>query len=227
MGERRGFDFGIDFNDANRATLWQARADGSAKGSSAPARSASGRDRVKVVVGVTGASGAQYAYGLLRNLKDARVDLVISEDAKKVVAHEMDVPVAAFEKLADATHANDDVAAPPSSGSYRFDAMVVIPCSMGTLGKIAWGMSDNLITRAAAVCLKERRKLILVPREAPLSANHLENMLRLANQGVVILPAMPGFYHDPKTVEDLVDFVVGKVLDQLGVEHALFKRWGE
>jgi 4-hydroxy-3-polyprenylbenzoate decarboxylase len=105
--------------------------------------------------------------------------------------------------------------------------MVVIPCSMGTLGKIAWGISDNLVTRAAAVCLKERRKLILVPRETPLAANHLENMLRLTNQGVVILPAMPGFYHGPKGIGDLVDFIVGKVLDQLGIEHALFRRWKE
>lgn len=182
---------------------------------------------VKVVVGVTGASGVQYAHALLRNLKDARVDLVISEDAKKVIAHETDIPVAAFAKLADATYSNDDVTAPPASGSYRFDAMVVIPCSMGTLGKIAWGISDNLITRAAAVCLKERRKLVLVPRETPLAVNHLENMLRLSNQGVVILPAMPGFYHGPKGVDDLVNFLVGKVLDQLGIEHKLFKRWGE
>jgi 4-hydroxy-3-polyprenylbenzoate decarboxylase len=182
---------------------------------------------VKVVVGVSGASGVQYAHALLAGLRGAQVDLVISEDAKKVIAHETDLPLAAFEKLADATYANDDVTAPPASGSYRFDAMVVIPCSMGTLGKIAWGISDNLITRAAAVCMKEKRKLILVPRETPLAATHLENMLRLANQGAVILPAMPGFYHGPKSMDDLVAFVVGKVLDQLGIEHALFRRWGE
>jgi 4-hydroxy-3-polyprenylbenzoate decarboxylase len=182
---------------------------------------------MKVVVGVTGASGAQYAFALLRNLKGHDVDLVISEDAKKVIAHEMDAPVKAFGKLAAHVYANDDTTAPPSSGSYRFDAMVVVPCSMGTLGKIAWGISDNLITRAAAVCLKEKRKLILVPRETPLAATHLENMVRLSNQGAVILPAMPGFYHGPKTVDDLVNFVVGKVLDQLGVEHKLFRRWRE
>ena len=182
---------------------------------------------MKVVVGVTGASGAPYALALLRNLDSVHVDLVISEDGKKVIELEADVPVKAFEELADATYANDDLGAPPASGSYRFDAMVVIPCSMGTLGKIAWGISDNLVTRAAAVCLKERRKLILVPRETPLAANHLENMLRLTNQGVVILPAMPGFYHGPKGIGDLVDFIVGKVLDQLGIEHALFRRWKE
>lgn len=192
-------------------------------------RTAGGRptaDGRTIVVGVTGASGVRYAYGLLGHL-DRPVDLVISDEAKKVIAHEMDVGPEAFEKHAHAVYANDDMAAPPSSGSYRFDAMVVIPCSLGTLGKIAWGLSDTLITRAAAVCLKEHRKLILVPREAPLAATHLENMVRLANQGVVILPAMPGFYHRPKTVDDVVNFVVGKVLDQLGIEHKLFKRWRE
>ena len=182
---------------------------------------------VRVVVGVTGASGVQYAYALLRNLEGHDVDLVISDDARKVIAAETDLGAKAFGKLAANTYGNDDTTAPPASGSYRFDAMVVIPCSMGTLGKIAWGISDNLISRAAAVCMKERRTLILVPRETPLAATHLENMLRLANQGVVVLPAMPGFYHGPKSVDDLVDFIVGKVLDQLGIEHRLFKRWGE
>ncbi len=182
---------------------------------------------MRIVVGVTGASGIQYAQALLRSLGDHDVDLVISEDAKKVIAHEMDVDAKAFAKLAANTYANDDTAAPPSSGSHRFDAMVVVPCSMGTLGKIAWGISDNLITRAAAVAMKERRTLILVPRETPLAATHLENMLKLANQGVVVLPAMPGFYHGPQSVDDLVNFVVGKVLDQLRIEHKLFKRWRE
>ena len=182
---------------------------------------------VRVVVGVTGASGVQYAYALLRNLEGHDVDLVISDDARKVIAAETDLGAKAFGKLAANTYGNDDTTAPPASGSYRFDAMVVIPCSMGTLGKIAWGISDNLITRAAAVCMKERRTLILVPRETPLAATHLENMLRLANQGVVVLPAMPGFYHGPKTVDDLVNFVVGKVLDQLGIGHRLFRRWRE
>ena len=182
---------------------------------------------VRVVVGVTGASGVHYAYALLRNLEGHDVDLVISDDARKVIAAETDLGAKAFGKLAANTYGNDDTTAPPASGSHRFDAMVVIPCSMGTLGKIAWGISDNLITRAAAVCMKERRTLILVPRETPLAATHLENMLRLANQGVVVLPAMPGFYHGPKTVDDLVNFVVGKVLDQLGIGHRLFRRWRE
>lgn len=182
---------------------------------------------MRIVVGVTGASGVEYAHALLRVLDGHHVDLVISEDAGKVIRHETDLEVKGFEKLASSVWANDDTAAPPSSGSYRFDAMVVIPCSMGTLGKIAWGISDNLVTRAAAVSLKEHRKLVLVPRETPLAASHLENMLRLANQGAVVLPAMPGFYHRPKHVEDVVNFVVGKVLDQLGIDHSLFKRWRE
>src|SRR3972149_6815299 len=140
---------------------------------------------MKVVVGVTGASGATYALALLRNLDPAHVELVISEDGKKVIEHEADIPVTAFEELADATYANDDLGAPPASGSHRFDAMVVIPCSMGTLGKIAWGISDNLITRAAGVSLKERQNPTLAPRETPRAGSHIENMLRLANQGVV------------------------------------------
>jgi len=182
---------------------------------------------MRIIVGVTGASGVQYAYALLQNLREHDVDLVISEDAKKVIAHETDLTAKAFEKLAAHAYANGDTTAPLSSGSHRFDAMVVIPCSMGTLGKVAWGISDNLITRAAAVALKEKRKLILVPRETPLAATHLENMLKLANQGAIVLPAMPGFYHEPKSIDDLVHFVVGKVMDQLGIEHALFKRWRE
>ncbi len=182
---------------------------------------------MRVVVGVTGASGVQYAYALLRALKGHDVELVVSEDARKVIAAETGLTAKAFARLAAHAYGNDETDAPPSSGSHRFDAMVVIPCSMGTLGKIAWGISDNLITRAAAVCMKERRTLVLVPRETPLAATHLENMLRLANQGVVILPAMPGFYHRPKSVDDVVDFVAGKVLDQLGIEHALFRRWRE
>ena len=117
--------------------------------------------------------------------------------------------------------------APVASGSNPPDAMVVCPCSMGTLAAIAQGMSDNLIERAADVMLKESRKLVLVPRETPLSAIHLENMLRLARAGAVVLPANPGFYHHPRRVEDLVDFVVARVLDQLRIAHALMPRWGE
>ena len=116
--------------------------------------------------------------------------------------------------------------APMASGSNPGDAMVICPCTMGTLGKVAGGISDDLICRAADVMLKEKRPLILVPRETPFSAIHLENMLKLARLGVRIVPAMPGFYGKPETLDDLIDFVVGKVLDQLGVEHRLLQRWG-
>ena len=123
------------------------------------------------------------------------------------------------------TWAYDDVSASISSGSYRTSGMIVIPASMGTIGAISCGTSDNLITRAADVCLKERRKLLLVPREMPLSSIHLENLLKLSTSGAIIAPACPGFYHRPKDLIESVDFVVGKVLDLFGIEHYLFKRW--
>jgi 4-hydroxy-3-polyprenylbenzoate decarboxylase len=113
-----------------------------------------------------------------------------------------------------------------SSGSFRIDGMAVVPCSMKTLASIANAFDESLVSRAASVCIKEQRKLVLVPREAPLSKIHLDNMGKLAGAGAVILPAMPGFYHKPKTIDDLIDHVVGKVLDQFNVDHGLFKRWG-
>ena len=121
----------------------------------------------------------------------------------------------------------DEWFAPVASGTNPADAMVVCPCTMGTLGSIAAGLSDNLIERAADVMLKENRKLIIVPREAPFSVIHLENMLKLARAGVVILPANPGFYHHPQSVDDVVDFIVARILDHLGIEHQLMARWGE
>jgi flavin prenyltransferase len=123
------------------------------------------------------------------------------------------------------TYADDDRGAPPASGSALTSGMIVCPCSMGTLSAISVGSSRSLIERAADVTLKERRRLILVPRETPLSAIHLGNMLRLTRAGAVIMPAAPGFYHQPKQISDLVDFVVARILDQLGVEHKLVKRW--
>ena len=122
-------------------------------------------------------------------------------------------------------HARDAVEAAPSSGSAGIEAVVVCPCSMGTLARIAHGFSSNLVERAADVAIKEGRRLVVVPRETPLSTIHLQNMLDLSRLGVVVLPAMPGFYHRPQSVQDLVDFVVGKVLDRLGVEHPVVRRW--
>jgi 4-hydroxy-3-polyprenylbenzoate decarboxylase len=132
-----------------------------------------------------------------------------------------------FASIAVDCLAIDDFWAGAASGSAAADAMIVAPCSMGTLGRIAAGLSGNLLERAADVMLKERRRLLLVPRETPFNNIHLENLLRLSQAGAVILPAMPGFYPGPETIEDLVDFVVGKILDQLDVQHSLFTRWGE
>ncbi len=180
---------------------------------------------MRVVVGVTGASGVQYAYRLLQELRDQAV-LILSEDGRKVIAAETEMSPEDFSSLAGETYSNDDFQSPVASGSSPFDAMVVIPCSMNTLAKIALGLADNLITRGASVALKEGRKLILVPRETPLHTTHLNHMTSAAEMGALILPAMPGFYHRPKEVDDLVNFIVGRVLDHLGVEHALVDRWG-
>lgn len=177
-------------------------------------------------MGITGASGAQYAYKLLECLQ-SEVELIVSEDAKKVIEAETPWRWEDFTRLAVASYGNHDFGAPVASGSHRFDAMVIVPCSMNTLAKVAMGLADNLITRAASVTLKEGRKLILVPRETPLHVLHLEHMLEASRLGATILPAMPGFYHRPERVEDLVDFIVARILDHLGIDHELVPRWGE
>lgn len=178
-----------------------------------------------VVTAITGASGSIYGYTLLKALKRHEVSLIVSEDAKTVIKEEMDHDVHDFEKLARHVYSNDDLSAPISSGSNRFDVMVIIPCSGTTLAKIACGIADNLITRVASVCLKEKRRLVIVPRETPLSQVQLENLLKLASMGVTILPASPGFYSRPKMVQDIVDFVVARTLDQMSVEHKILKGW--
>jgi len=182
---------------------------------------------MRVVVAITGASGAIYGRRLLEELKKLKIEthLVISEAGAQVIQHELGASKKEIEKLASHTHSVNDLSAPLVSGSFPIDAMVVIPCSMKTIAGIANGFSTNLILRAADVALKEKRKLILVPRETPLSVVHLRNMLGLAEQGVTILPAMPGFYHRPRTMESLIDFVVGKVMDALGIHTDLYERW--
>ncbi|MDH5713444.1 MAG: UbiX family flavin prenyltransferase, partial [Candidatus Bathyarchaeota archaeon] len=177
----------------------------------------------------TGASGAVYGERLLKMLREKNVEthLIISKAAEKVIEHELEMAKEDVRKLADHAYDVDDWSAPVASGSFKTDGMVIIPCSMKTLAGIAHGYSDNLVLRAADVTLKEKRRLILVPRETPLNVVHLRNMLALAEQGVVIVPAMPAYYHKPKDINDLVDFVVGKVLDLLGIEHKLYKRWRE
>ena len=175
------------------------------------------------VVGVTGASGACYARRLLDELgRHATVHVIVSDVAKKIAEHEG----VGLTGLPVQYNDNDRMFAPIASGSYRYDGMVVIPCSQKTLAAIAHGFADNLITRAADVCLKERRPLILVPREMPLSEIHLSNMLAAHRAGATIMPASPPFYHHPETIDDLVDMVVARILDHLGVEHSLAGRWG-
>jgi flavin prenyltransferase len=178
----------------------------------------------RYVIGVTGASGAIYADRLVMHLKaiGQEVHLVLTEMGKKVCAFEGYPDVAA---KADRVYDNGDFFAPISSGSYRHLGMVVVPCSMGTLGKIAHGTGDTLLTRAADVCLKEKRKLILVPRETPMSSLHLQNQKILSDMGACMIPANPSFYHKPVTIEDLVDTVLARVLDQLDLEHQVGKRW--
>lgn len=194
---------------------------------------------MRVFLGITGASGAPYAARLVESLASAgcEVGLCASRAGVEVLATELygnarlsvDETLARFTERARGAvtiHDPQDWQAPYASGSARVDAYVICPCSMGTLGTIASGAMQNLVHRAASVALKEGRKLVLVPRETPLSAIHLQNMLTLRQAGAVILFAAPGFYHGAETVDDLVDFVVGRCLDQLGLENTLAKRWG-
>jgi 4-hydroxy-3-polyprenylbenzoate decarboxylase len=196
-----------------------------------------------LVVAVTGASGAIYGSRLLEVLIESgrEVHLIISPSGAAVVQQELDLrvdlesfdprtlmPPSAIEALDGRLHYHhyQNFMAAPASGSFLTGGMVVCPCSGSTLSGIAHGASSNLIQRAADVHLKERRKLVLVPRETPLSLIHLDNMRRAAEAGAIILPAMPGWYHGAKTIQDLVDFVVARILDQLGISHDLMRRWG-
>jgi len=182
---------------------------------------------LRLIIAITGASGVVYGQRLLGVLREKRVEthLIISEAAEKLIEHELKTTRKRLEALASHVYGADDLTAPMMSGSFRTDGMVIVPCTMKTLAGIAHGYSDNLILRAADVTLKERRRLVLVPRETPLSVVHLRNMMELARLGAIVVPAMPAFYHKPEKIEDLVDFVVGKVLDALDIEHKLFRRW--
>ncbi|GAA3907990.1 flavin prenyltransferase UbiX [Halomonas cibimaris] len=196
-----------------------------------------------VTVALTGASGAQYALRLIDVLVAAghEVWVMISKAAHMVIATETDAALpAAPGRLVDALaersgaaegqlrcFGREDWMAPVASGSGAPSSMVICPCSTGTLSAVATGASNNLIERAADVALKERRRLVMVPRESPFSPIHLEHMLTLSRLGAVILPAAPGFYHRPQSIDDLVDFIVARILNQLGIEHALMPRWGE
>jgi len=184
---------------------------------------------MKLIIAITGASGVIYGKRLLEELHTKKVEthLIISQAAKKIIKHELETSKRTLEKMANHVHEIDDWRSPIVSGSFKTDGMVIVPCSMKTLAGIASGFAENMILRAADVTLKEKRKLILVPRETPLNVIHLRNMLDLAKQGVVIVPAMPAYYHKPKNINDLVDFVVGRILDVLGLEHDLYTGWQE
>lgn len=192
-----------------------------------------------IIIAITGASGTVYGLRLIEESLRAglEVDLVVSETGYYVLETECDIRLTGdiredCNTVLNRTgqgalrlHSNRDLASPLSSGSSLGSDMVIAPCTMGTAGRIAAGVSTCLIDRAADVTLKEKRRLVLLPRETPFNTIHLENLLKLSQAGAVVLPPMSGFYHQPQTVEDMVDFIVGKVLDVLGIEHSLYKRW--
>jgi 4-hydroxy-3-polyprenylbenzoate decarboxylase len=181
----------------------------------------------RLVVGISGASGVIYGVRLLQALQQLPVEthLVMTRTAEVTLAHETRLKVAAVRRLADAAYRIDDLAAAISSGSFRTRGMIVAPCSMRSLGEIAGGISSNLLTRAADVVLKERRRLVLLPRETPLHAIHLRNMTRLAEMGAIIAPPVPAFYSKPKTLDDIIDHTVGRVLDLFDLDTGKVKRW--
>lgn len=181
----------------------------------------------KIVIGFSGASGIIYGIRLLEILHSINIQtyLIISEWAKKNIEIETDKTLEYVKSLSSVNYDNFKLDASVSSGSFLHDGMVIVPCSMKSLSSIANGYDDTLISRAASVTLKESRKLIIVPRETPLSRIHLENMIKLQEAGAIILPAMPGFYHKPSTIDEIIDHLVGKILDQLKIEHDMFKRW--
>ena len=179
---------------------------------------------------VTGASGMIYArtlLGALQEIGSVETHLIVSSGARRVLETESGWMVDDMETLAHEVHQEDDLTAPPSSGSWLHNGMVICPCSMASLSAIAQGFAHNLIHRAADVAIKERRPLVLVVRETPLSHIHLKNMLSASEAGAVITPASPGFYHGPETIQDLADHLIGRVLDQLSISHDLIERWGD
>jgi 4-hydroxy-3-polyprenylbenzoate decarboxylase len=183
---------------------------------------------MKILLGIGGASGSIYGIRLLEELVKFKVEvhLIVSEGAKKILEHETKYSYKDLKKQVNISYENNNLFAAPASGSFQIDGMIIAPCSMKTLSAIANGYGDSLTSRAASCFIKEGRKLVLVIRETPLDLPGIKNMLSAKQAGAVVLPAMPGFYHKPEKIEDLVNFVVGKTLDQFCVNHSLFKRWG-
>jgi 4-hydroxy-3-polyprenylbenzoate decarboxylase len=190
-------------------------------------------DMRKIILGLTGASGSIYFLRLIEQLSQQEVELhlIASESGVKVLQYETGITLSEQIMLWNKNKAkviledNENLFSGAASGSSQFDAMAVVPCSMSTLAMLAHGITETLLTRAADVMMKERRKLVLVPRETPLSTLHLKNMTELSQLGAIILPAMPGFYGQPDTMDDLINFVVGKTLDSLGIENNYYQRW--
>ncbi len=187
--------------------------------------------RRRIIVGIAGSSAPQFGIALLKAIHDIpsiETHLILSDGAAASIHYEApEWSIDQIKALADVVHDNKNMAASVSSGSFRTDGMVVVPCSMKTLSSIANSYTSDLLSRAADVCLKERRRLVLVPRETPLHKGHLENMLKVTELGGIILPPVPAFYHKPKTIDDLLNHTVGKVFDLLDIEHNLFTRWKE
>lgn len=187
----------------------------------------------KIVVGITGASGSIYAKRLIEVLieQGIQVHVIATEKGKQVFSYELSSNLENWIKELSIDYPNvklednNNLFSGVASGSNKYDAVIILPCSMGTLAEISHGLSKNLLCRAADVALKENRKLIIVPRETPLNTIHLENMCRLSKMGVGIIPAMPGFYHHPNSIDDIVNFLIGKILDYLNIDNKLFKKW--
>jgi 4-hydroxy-3-polyprenylbenzoate decarboxylase len=183
----------------------------------------------RIIIGITGSSGVIYGIEILKELakRDWETHLIISESGRRNIILETEYQVTDVESMADRVYNNDDLEAPPASGSFLTGGMIVAPCTVKTLSAIANSYSDNLLVRAADVTLKEKRKLVLLVREAPLHKGHLRLMAMAADMGAHILPPIPSFYHHPKTIDDIIRQTVGKVFDYFGIEHELYARWGE
>lgn len=180
-----------------------------------------------MIIAITGASGVIYSLKLLEALKELKIEtgVVVSKPAEIILDYELGIELDHIKNLADYYYDPDDLTSSINSGSFKFNSLVIVPCSMKTLSAIANGYGNNAITRVADVALKEKRKIIIVPRETPLRSIHLENMLEISKEGGIILPAMPAFYHKPENINDMVNFVVGKILDSLDIDNNLFNRW--
>jgi 4-hydroxy-3-polyprenylbenzoate decarboxylase len=182
----------------------------------------------RIIVGISGASGVIYGIRMLEVLQGKlESHLILSDAGREIIAMETPYEISAIEEMASYVHPIDDLAATISSGSYKTDGMVIIPCSIKSLSAVANSYNDNLMTRAADVTLKERRRLVLVVRECPLHAGHLELMLRVSHRGGIVFPPVPAFYHKPESLDEIVDQTVGKIMDLFEIEHSLFQRWGE